>query len=338
MSEDERNPQAQRWDWGPRPAEPPHPGSPHPEPPYPALPPVPPAGADAPHAAPPSGLPLPPMPQYVAWAPEPPVVAAPPPRARSASGPRGPLLVGALAVVVAGAFVAGWYVLTGQGESGNAAGPGPAVSLTTSGEPSAAPTGAAPARSAVPSPVSSPESTLSASATPTAGAAPSAGAGAGAGTGASADPSEGAATAGHTVVRDGAGFSVAVPDGWERSHDESGSGSFYRLPGDRSALLQVFRVTEPASTGTCDLLRTSSRTLGANPGYRQVSLEPVSGSACELVYEYDSAESGDRRRGVERIVTTPGGDRWALLVAGPAAEGGTVRAHLTAAVESFRPE
>ncbi|MFD6877087.1 MULTISPECIES: hypothetical protein [unclassified Streptomyces] len=336
MSEDERNPQSQRWDWGPRPAEPPHPGlppePPHPGPPRPGLPPVTPAGADSPYPEPPSGLPLPPLPQYVAWAPEPPVVAPPPPRARGASTSRGPLLVGALAVVVAGAFVAGWYVLTGQGESGNAAGPGPAVSLTTTGEPSAAPTGAAPARSEAPSPV--PSATSSTGAAPGPSAVPSTGAG----TGTSADPSTGTAAAGHTVVRDGAGFSVAVPDGWERSHDETGSGSFYRPPGDRSALLQVFRVTEPASTGECELLRLSSRTLGANPGYRQVSLEPVAGSACELVYEYDSAESGGRRRGVERIVTAPGGGRWALLAAGPAADGETVRAHLTAALESFRPE
>ncbi|MFD3872516.1 hypothetical protein [Streptomyces sp. NPDC058623] len=281
--------------------------------------------------APPSGLPLPPLPQHVAWAPEPPVVVPLPPRARPASKARGPLLVGALAVVVGGAFVAGWFVLTGQGGTENAAGPGPAVSLTTSEEPSAAPTGAAPAQSAVPSPVPSTGPGTGAPTTP--GPVP----GTGAGTGASASPSTGTGAAGYTVVRDGAGFSVAVPDGWQRSRDENGSGSFYRLPGDRSALLQVFRITESAATGECELLRMSSGTLGANPGYREVSLEPVAGGACELVYEYDSAETGNRRRGVERIVTTPGGGRWALLAAGPAADGETVRARLTAAVESFRP-
>ncbi|MFF4317280.1 hypothetical protein [Streptomyces sp. NPDC001568] len=323
MSEDERDPQSQRWDWGPRPAEPPHPG----------LPPVPPAGDDFPYPAPPSGLPLPPLPQHVAWAPEPPVVVALPPRARPASRARGPLLVGALAVLLGGAFVAGWFVLTGQGEPRNTAGPGPAVSLTTSGEPSTVPTGAAPTRSALPSAERSTEPSTERSTDATPGPVPSTGAG----TGASAGPSGGAGAAGYTVVRDGAGFSVAVPDGWRRSLDESGSGSFYRLPGDRSALLQVFRVSESASTTECELLRMSSRTLGANPGYRQVSIEPVAGGACELVYEYDSEESGSRRRGVERIVTTPDGGRWALLAAGPAAAGETVRAHLTAAVESFRP-
>ncbi|KOG46221.1 hypothetical protein ADK75_27975 [Streptomyces virginiae] len=153
----------------------------------------------------------------------------------------------------------------------------------------------------------------------------------------SASPSPSAAPP-YTVVRDDAGFSVAVPTGWERSHDENGSGSFYRRPGDRSALVQIFRVTEPDSVGACELLRISSNTLGSNPGYREVSVEAAPGKSCELVYEYDSAESQGRRRGIERIAVSPDGRRWALLAAGPAADGAAVRANLTAAVESFRPD
>ncbi|RSS41013.1 hypothetical protein EF912_31795, partial [Streptomyces sp. WAC07061] len=146
------------------------------------------------------------------------------------------------------------------------------------------------------------------------------------------------ATGGHTVVHDEKGFSVAVPPGWEPSTDETGSGSFYRRPGDRSALLQVFRITESSAMGSCTLLQISSDQLKANPGYRQVSLEPTAGTGCELVYEYDSSESNGRRRGMERIVTTPDGGRWALLAAGPAADAATTRANLTAALESFRPD
>ncbi|WP_405439041.1 hypothetical protein OG373_16340 [Streptomyces avidinii] len=156
-------------------------------------------------------------------------------------------------------------------------------------------------------------------------------------TAASASASPSAAGA-YTVVRDDAGFSVAVPTGWARSYDENGSGSFYRRPGDRSALVQIFRVTEPDGVGACELLRVSSQTLGANPGYREVSVEAVPGSSCELVYEYDSKESQGRRRGIERITVAPDGRRWALLAAGPAADGAAVRANLTAAVESFRPD
>ncbi len=142
----------------------------------------------------------------------------------------------------------------------------------------------------------------------------------------------------YTVVRDDGGFSVAVPTGWERSHDEDGSGSFYRRPGDRSALVQIFRVTEPDGVGACELLRISSQALGGRPGYQEVSLDPVSGASCELVYEYDNQESHGRRRAIERITVSPDGRRWALLAAGPAADGAAVRANLTAAVESFRPD
>ncbi len=154
----------------------------------------------------------------------------------------------------------------------------------------------------------------------------------GAGTSPSPSPSTspgGAATssspAPYTVVRNEKGFSVAVPAGWEPSGDETGPGSFYRRPGDRSALLQIFRITEPDSVDACELLRISSRNLGANPGYREVSLDPLSGEVCELVYEYDSEESQGRRRGIERIVVA--------IRDGPA-----VRANLTAALDSFRPD
>ncbi|MEJ8642809.1 hypothetical protein WKI68_18295 [Streptomyces sp. MS1.HAVA.3] len=139
-------------------------------------------------------------------------------------------------------------------------------------------------------------------------------------------------------MRNEKGFSVAVPAGWEPSRDESGAGSFYRRPGDRSALLQIFRITEPDSVGACELLRISSEALGAKPGYREVSVDALSGESCELVYEYDSEESHGRRRGIERITVAADGRRWALLAAGPAADGPAVRANLTAALDSFRPD
>ncbi|MFG2618347.1 hypothetical protein ACGFXC_12050 [Streptomyces sp. NPDC048507] len=207
--------------------------------------------------------------------------------------------MGVLAAVVAGSAVAAWMLLGGRDAPPADAGPPPTTA--PSREPTAQPT--------------DPGSP-----------------------GATASPSPSAGT-GYTVVRDGSGgFSVAVPDGWQPSRDETGSGSFYRPPGDRSALLQIFRVGEDAGTGACELLRLSSRSLDdATPAYRQVSLEPVAGEGCELVYEYDSAESHGRRRGVERIVVTPDGGRWALLAAGPAADAATTRAHLTAALDSFQP-
>ncbi|MFJ6478663.1 hypothetical protein ACIQK6_00755 [Streptomyces sp. NPDC091682] len=215
---------------------------------------------------------------------------------------RGPLLVALGAAVLGGCAVAGWFVL-GGGEP-----KAPAAAPSAPGTP-APPSGTGPDASPYPPPSVSVSSSASPSVPPA-----------------------------YSVVRDDGGFSVAVPTGWERSHDETGSGSFYRRPGDRSALVQIFRVAEPDGVGACELLRTSSQALGSRPGYREVSLDPVSGGSCELVYEYDNEESHGRRRAIERITVAPDGRRWALLAAGPAADGTTVRANLTAAVESFRPE
>lgn len=214
---------------------------------------------------------------------------------------RMPLLVALCSAVLSGAAVAGWLALADDDPKAPAAPPsasGP--SGTRSGPPTAPPSG-----EASPSP--------------------------------SPSPTPGTPSPSYSVARNDDGFSVAVPEGWRPSTGETGSGSFYRPPGDRSALLQVFRITEPAGVGSCDLLRTSSQGLDdGNPGYREVSVGELSAGSCELVYEYDSAEAGGRRRGIERIVVAPDGRRWALLAAGPAAEPEVVRAHLTAAVESFR--
>ncbi|GGR78749.1 hypothetical protein Snoj_77810 [Streptomyces nojiriensis] len=212
-----------------------------------------------------------------------------------------PLLVALGAAVVGGCAVAGWFVL-GDGEPQEPK--APAAAPSASGTP-VPPSGTGPQ--------TAPTATASSSASP------------------SVPPP-------YTVVRDDGGFSVAVPTGWERSRDEDGSGSFYRRPGDRSALIQIFRVAEPDGVGACELLRISSQALGNRPGYQEVSLDPAPGGSCELVYEYDNQESHGRRRAIERITVAPDGRRWALLAAGPAADGTTVRANLTAAVESFRPQ
>ncbi|GAA3377753.1 hypothetical protein [Streptomyces racemochromogenes] len=302
------DPQSQRWEWGPapargagQPAPPPGapPGSPQPASPPPASPQQPPGGPTALPATPPPTAPG----YHEAWPPVPTAPLPPPPPPPGGGQQwRTPVLVGLAAAVVGGAAVAAWMLLGPEdGAGGDARPPASPSGQWTAPEPGP----------------SSPGPTSPSPTTP------------------SPSPSTGGD---HTVVHNDNGFSVAVPKGWEPSTDETGSGSFYRRPGDRSALLQVFRITESSAMGSCTLLQISSDQLKANPGYRQVSIEPTAGTGCELVYEYDSSESNGRRRGMERIVTTPGGGRWALLAAGPAADAATTRANLTAALESFRPD
>ncbi|MCY0941698.1 hypothetical protein [Streptomyces antarcticus] len=302
------NADAQRWESGQEPAQqPPLPRTP------PPLPPVPPrwqpegtgdgAADHAAGAGGPGGPEYGPGPGYG--------TAYGPGSGGSGPGPhrpwRTPLLVALCSALVSGAAVAGWLALADDDPKTPAAPPSASgASGTRSGPATASPSG-----ETSPSPSPSP--------TPS--------------------PTPGTPSPSYSVVRSDNGFSVAVPEGWRPSTGETGSGAFYRPPGDRSALLQVFRITEPAGVGSCDLLRTSSRGLDdGNPGYREVSVGELSAGSCELVYEYDSAEAGGRRRGIERIVVAPDGRRWALLAAGPAAEPEVVRARLTAAAESFRTD
>ncbi|MFD3549847.1 hypothetical protein ACFWUW_30415 [Streptomyces sp. NPDC058655] len=220
---------------------------------------------------------------------------------------RTPLLVALGSALVGASAVAGWLALD-KGDP-KAPAPPPTASGATDAQPG--PTGASASPSGSPGPSPSP----------------------------TAAPATGTPDPAYTVLHNEKGFSVAVPAGWRASTDETGSGSFYRPPGDRTALLQVFRVTEPDSSGACELLRLSSRGLDdGNPGYRELSVDPLPAGGCELVYEYDSAEAGGRRRGIERIVVAPDGRRWALLAAGPAADPAAVRARLTAALDSFRTD
>ncbi|WCD88210.1 hypothetical protein KPP03845_104615 [Streptomyces xanthophaeus] len=255
---------------------------------------------------PPVQQPAPQPPAHLPWPPQqpPPVGYGNP--AGPGSGERKwkvPVLVAVGAALVGVGVMAGWLVDTDR--------KAPAAPPGASGTPSPGPSDEAP----VPSP--------SASASPSPDA-----------------PTTSPAPAPYTVVHSEDGFSVAVPEGWQRSHDESGAGSFYRPPGDRRSLLQVFRVTENAGVGACELLRESSEHLRGNgsTGYVEVSRAPVPGASCELVYEYDSVEAGGRRRGVERITVAADGSRWALLAAGPAAEWATTQEILAAALREFRPD
>ncbi|MCX4541759.1 hypothetical protein [Streptomyces sp. NBC_01565] len=175
-----------------------------------------------------------------------------------------------------------------------------------------------------------PEGTPSASGSPGPNPNPS-------GTDASAGASPGgSAPAAHETRQDPGGFTIAVPAGWAR--EETKDGVFYRSA-DRTALLQIFRVTEP-ELSPLDAVKASSTHLRAQTtGYEEISVGPVPGGsgAAELVYEYDSAESHGRRRSVERVFFAPDGGKWAVLTAGPGADWDTTREHHAAALAAFSP-
>ncbi|MFJ1566836.1 hypothetical protein ACIOG8_21915 [Streptomyces erythrochromogenes] len=113
---------------------------------------------------------------------------------------------------------------------------------------------------------------------------------------------------------------------------------FYRSA-DRTALIQVFRASEPELSPLDAVKQASTHLRGGTRGYEEISVGPVSGvpGAAELVYQYDSEESRGVRRGVERVLLAADGAKWVVLTAGPAAEWQVTQDHHAAALAAFRP-
>ncbi|MFG2295070.1 hypothetical protein [Streptomyces sp. NPDC048603] len=299
-----------------------------------------PAGAGAAPAALPPVPPLPPLPPaYPAVPPAlPPSVLAPhDPRAR---GRLIPVAAGIAVAAVALGAAAVWFVqrdeparkpelhgpVTPSGSPSAPASPSPDPSSRAPEPPSGNPSGAP---SEVPSGGASGTGSPSAGASGFPSAAPSA-------PSAPSVPSvPSAPSSPRRTVQDPKGFTLAVPEGWNR--EETSNGVFYRSP-DRTALLQVFEVTEPELT-PLDAVRAASEGLRtATRGYTEIRIGtvPDGSGAAELVYEYDSAESRGLRRGVERVLFA-GGGKWAVLAAGPAGDWNRTQEDLAAALAAFRP-
>ncbi|WP_330298167.1 hypothetical protein [Streptomyces sp. NBC_00503] len=234
-----------------------------------------------------------------------------PPGPPRPDGPRGRWLTPTTAVVAVAALAIGaaavWFVERERGDE-----PVP-PGLTASSAPA---TGDA---SAAPAPTGTAASGPSPSASPT------------------RSPSPGASgSTAHETVRDAKGFTVAVPVGWVR--EEAASGVFYRSP-DRASLVQIFQVSEADLSPLGAVQGASSYLRAQTSGYQEIRVGPAPGAADagELVYEYDSAESHGRRRGIERVFFAQDGKKWAVLTAGPAPEWTLTQEHHAAALAAFRP-
>ncbi|MEU9295574.1 hypothetical protein [Streptomyces sp. NPDC048266] len=227
------------------------------------------------------------------------------PRARAA------VAAGVAVAVLAAGSVGGW-LLWGRGDAEPPAAGGPPASVTAVPE-STDPTGPA---SDTGSPAGTPSPTVT-----------------------SASPGDEVPPPGYRAVEDLKGFTIAVPEGWDRT--ESGQSVFYNAP-DRRSLLQVFVVTEAGLT-PYEALRGASEDGRANkPGYEEISLERVTDEAgapadsAELVYAYDR-DDGSRRKVVDRAFTAEDGTHYAILAAGPETAWPKQREVLRVALDSFRP-
>ncbi|MEW9520547.1 hypothetical protein [Streptomyces tubercidicus] len=123
---------------------------------------------------------------------------------------------------------------------------------------------------------------------------------------------------GYHLVHDEKGFTLAVPGTWTRS--ERKTGVFYTSPDDHG-LVQIFEISNPEITPR-EALQQASEGLSGNPGYEEISLEPLGFpgpgiDANQLVYAYDSKRLGMRVKVVDCAFTAADGRQFAVLVLGP---------------------
>ncbi|MER7946147.1 serine/arginine repetitive matrix protein 2 [Streptomyces sp. NPDC096079] len=244
--------------------------------------------------------PPPPPPLYApVYGPEP--VAPPPAPPSPGPRPRVVLVAGVVAAVLAAGSVGAWQ-LWGRGDARDPAA-GPPASVSVPPDPTSEPPSETPSEAPAETP----------SATPSDSSAP---------------------PPGYRVQKDLKGFTIAVPEGWDRT--ESDQGVFFNAPDGRS-LVQVFVIQEAGMT-PYEALRGASEDGRANkPGYEELGLAPVTGEAdaAELVYAYD--REGGRRKVVDRAFTAEEGNQYAILAAGPETDWPRQREVLGVALRFFAP-
>ncbi len=146
---------------------------------------------------------------------------------------------------------------------------------------------------------------------------------------------------GFEIVDDEEGFTLAVPEGWERT--SGNAGVFYKAADERS-LLQIFTITEPDLTPLEAVGLASDSLSQTTEEYREYSLGLVTGGAenpgddaAELHYAYLSETAGGMRECIERAFTATDGEKYAVLACAPAENSPYHRTVLETALEHFTP-
>ncbi|MFI8434989.1 serine/arginine repetitive matrix protein 2 [Streptomyces sp. NPDC079020] len=150
-------------------------------------------------------------------------------------------------------------------------------------------------------------------------------------------PPSGALPPGYADTDDREGFRIAVPREWDVRTEDKGA-VFYKSA-DGVELIQIFRIAEPITA--VDAVGRASEELSSNPGFEEISRGPVEspggGEAAELVYAYDSKETGGRRQVIERVFTASDGRLYAVLVGAADTEWPRQEEILDVAVTHFDP-
>ncbi|MCX5204704.1 hypothetical protein OG897_25020 [Streptomyces sp. NBC_00237] len=123
----------------------------------------------------------------------------------------------------------------------------------------------------------------------------------------------------YTLITDPIGPTLAVPSTWIQDSARSGT-TFYRGP-TKAHFLQLWRISEPDFSSTDALEETAKNESNNKIGYERISLTTVPTSPHpeteELVYAFDSSETSERVRHLERVFRATDGSLYAVMVSGP---------------------
>lgn len=148
---------------------------------------------------------------------------------------------------------------------------------------------------------------------------------------------QGVAPSGYERVEDDVGWTVDVPEGWERKaqewEDRATVVNYESPDGDRR--LQIFWVEDDSPYASVRL--ADEELQGGVPEYQQMSLHALPGGAARLEYSY-AGESGEKRHVVDHRFKAADGEYYAVAASGPAGDDpDQEEAPVAAALASFCP-
>lgn len=149
---------------------------------------------------------------------------------------------------------------------------------------------------------------------------------------------QGVTPGGYERVEDDAGWTVDVPEGWDRKAQEWENRAtvvnYVSPEGDRR--LQVFWVEDESPYAS---VRLADKELQARvPEYEQISLQALPGGAARIEYSYEAGESGETRHVVDHRFEAADGEYYAVAAAGPAGDDSDQEGPVAAALASFCPD
>lgn len=162
------------------------------------------------------------------------------------------------------------------------------------------------------------------------------------GNGATAGPGSATLPPGWMLNEDPEGFSVAVPEDWDRRTEGRESGSdvvFYEQPGG-ARQLQIFWVEDSDPYASLELAEKNAEKL---KDYERESLDRLDSgegrSAARLEYTYDSEDHGGPRHVIDHRFEAEDGELYAVIAYGQTEEGdpGEEKELLEEAVKFFCP-